>query len=150
MRHSRIEVHRIPLLHHVTFAVIEELMAAFLFRALAFLGWSSTRTRDWTDRIAASGSQVWVNNILIIALAVHMNQPLDATLSVFYLIPLYGFVVVFSVLANRVEPASVTGKFILYSTFFHRYSMRVSDGCRFRLVCSVNRYPRATRTAISY
>ncbi len=72
---------------------------------LALLGWSSTRVRNWADRVAASGSQVWINNILIIALAVHMNQPLAATLSVFYLIPLYGFVVFFSVLANRGEPA---------------------------------------------
>lgn len=75
---------------------------------MALLGWSSTRTRNWADRVAASGSQVWVNNILIIALAVHMNQPLAATLSVFYLIPFYGFVVFFSVLANRVETANVT------------------------------------------
>jgi BASS family bile acid:Na+ symporter len=75
---------------------------------LALLGWISARTRNWADQVAASGSQVWVNNILIIALAVYMNQPLAATLSVFYLIPLYGFVVFFSVLANRVEPASIT------------------------------------------
>ena len=68
---------------------------------LALLGWSSTRTRTWADRVAASGSQVWVNNILIIALAVYMNQPLAATLSVFYMIPFYGFVVFYSVLANR-------------------------------------------------
>ncbi len=74
---------------------------------LALLGWSSTRVRDWPNRVAASGSQVWINNILIIALAVHMNQPLAATLSVFYLVPLYGFVVFFSVLANRVEPSAV-------------------------------------------
>ena len=76
---------------------------------LALLGWSSTRTRNWADRVAAAGSQVWVNNILIIALAVYMNQPLAATLSVFYLIPFYGFVVFFSVLANRIEPVSVAG-----------------------------------------
>ena len=76
---------------------------------LALLGWSSTRIRNWADRVAASGSQVWVKNILIIALAVYMNQPLAATLSVFYLIPLYRFVVFFSVLANRVAPAPVTG-----------------------------------------
>ena len=74
---------------------------------LGLLGWSSIRIRNWADRVAASGSQVWVNNILIIALAVHINQPLAATLSVFYLIPLYGFVVFFSVLANRVETASI-------------------------------------------
>jgi len=76
---------------------------------LALLGWSSTRNRSWADRVAASGSQVWVNNILIIALAVYMNQPLAATLSVFYLIPFYGVVVFFSVLANRIEPVSATG-----------------------------------------
>ena len=74
---------------------------------LAFLGWSSSLTRNWADRIAASGSQVWINNILIIALAIHINQPLAAALSVFYLIPLYGFVVFFSVLANRFETNSV-------------------------------------------
>lgn len=74
---------------------------------LALLGWCSARTSNWSDRVAASGSQVWVNNILIIALAVHMNQPLAATLGVFYMIPFYGFVIFFSVLANRVEPASM-------------------------------------------
>ncbi len=73
---------------------------------LAFVGWHATRVRNWAERVAASGSQVWINNILIIALAVHMNQPLAATLSAFYLVPFYGFVVFFSVLANRVEPAA--------------------------------------------
>ncbi len=81
-----------------------------LAMVLALLGWFFIRTRNWADRVAASGSQVWVNNILIIALAVHMNQPLAATLSAFYLIPFYGFVVFYSVLGSRVEPASVTGK----------------------------------------
>lgn len=76
---------------------------------LALLGWSYSRNRKWADRVAASGSQVWVNNILIIALAVYMDQPLTATLSVIYLVPFYGFVVFFSVLANRDRPASATG-----------------------------------------
>ena len=76
---------------------------------LALLGWSTSQTRNWADRVAASSSQVWINNILIIARAVHMNHPLAATLSVFCLIPFYGFVVIFSVLANRVAPASVAG-----------------------------------------
>ncbi|MBB1078064.1 hypothetical protein HUU62_27105 [Rhodoferax sp. 4810] len=80
-----------------------------LAMVLALLGWGSTRTKDWADRVAASGSQVWVNNILIIALAVHMNQPLAATLAAFYMIPYYGFVVFFSVLANRSEPVGVAG-----------------------------------------
>ena len=74
---------------------------------LALMGWGSTRTRNRADRVAASGSQVWINNILIIALAIHINQPLAATLSAFYLIPLYGFVIFFSVLGNRAETASV-------------------------------------------
>lgn len=73
---------------------------------LAFMGWGSARTRKWADRVAASGSQVWINNVLIIALAIHVNQPLAATLSVFYLIPLYGFVVFFSALANKLETAA--------------------------------------------
>lgn len=79
--------------------------SAGLALVLGLLGWVSTRHRDWADRAAASGSQVWINNILILALAVHINHPLAATLSVFYLIPLYGFVVVFSVLASREAPA---------------------------------------------
>jgi len=79
--------------------------------ALAFLGWHSSWSRKWPDRVAAAGSQVWINNILIIALAVHMNQPLAATLSVFYLLPLYGFVVFFSVLANRVAPIDSPRRF---------------------------------------
>lgn len=73
---------------------------------LAILGWYSCRTCSRADRVAASGSQVWINNILILALAIHINQPLAATLSVIYLIPLYGFVVFFSVMGNRVERES--------------------------------------------
>lgn len=49
--------------------------------------------------MASSGSQVWLNNVLIIALAIQIDQPLAATLSVFYFILLYGFVIFFSVLA---------------------------------------------------
>ena len=75
---------------------------------LALIGWHSARNGDWPDRVAAAGSQVWINNILIIALAVHMDQPLAATLSAFYLLPLYGFVVLFAVLANRVRSVSAT------------------------------------------
>lgn len=75
--------------------------------AMAWVGWISMRGRAWQDRIASSGSQIWVNNILIIALAVHMNQPLAATLGAFYMIPYYGFVVFFSVMAKRVEPLPV-------------------------------------------
>jgi len=67
---------------------------------MALLGWYSIRSADWADRLAASGSQVWVNNVLIIALAVQMDDPLAATLSAFYFLPLYGFVVFFSVLSN--------------------------------------------------
>ncbi|WP_167506057.1 bile acid:sodium symporter family protein [Desulfosediminicola flagellatus] len=75
--------------------------------AMAPLGWYSTRSRNWADQIAASGSQIWINNILIIALAVHIDQPLAATLGAFYMIPYYGFVVFFSVMANRRKPALV-------------------------------------------
>ena len=75
---------------------------------LALAGWFSVRTRAWEDRVAASGSQVWVNNILIIALSVHLHQPLTATLSAFYLIPLYGFVVIFSVMGSRFAPISAS------------------------------------------
>jgi BASS family bile acid:Na+ symporter len=72
-----------------------------LATAMAAVGWASSRSRNRADRMAAAGSQVWVNNILILALAVHMNLPLAATLSAFYLIPFYGFVVFFSALAGR-------------------------------------------------
>ncbi|TKB27533.1 hypothetical protein FCL47_05190 [Desulfopila sp. IMCC35006] len=80
-----------------------------LAMVLALLGWGAARTRNWAYRVAASGSQVWVNNILIIALAVHMNLPLAATLAAFYMIPYYGFVVFFSVVGNRSEPDCVAG-----------------------------------------
>ncbi len=85
------------------------IFAIGLALTLAFLGWNSTMSRDWADKIAASGSQIWVNNILIIALAVQINQPLAATLSAIYMIPFYGLVVFFSVLTNRVKPASIAG-----------------------------------------
>jgi BASS family bile acid:Na+ symporter len=68
---------------------------------LAIIGWFSEKGRHWPDKVASSGSQVWLNNVLIIALAIQIDQPLAATLSVFYFIPLYGFVVFFSVLATR-------------------------------------------------
>jgi len=76
---------------------------------LGFMGWHSTRSMNWADRVAASGSQALINNILILALSVHLNQPLTATLSAFYLIPSFGFVIFCSILANRVEPASING-----------------------------------------
>jgi BASS family bile acid:Na+ symporter len=65
---------------------------------LAYGGWAFSKSKTWPNRMAASGSQVWVNNILIIALAVHMNHALAATLSAVYLIPYYGCVVGYSVL----------------------------------------------------
>ncbi|BHH83606.1 bile acid:sodium symporter family protein [Desulforhopalus sp. 52FAK] len=68
---------------------------------LSFIGWMSEKGKHWPDRVAAAGSQTWVNNVLIIALAIQIDQPLAATLSVFYFIPLYGSVVFFTVLANR-------------------------------------------------
>lgn len=77
--------------------------AVGLATALAGMGWYCSTSSGWADRMAASGSQIWVNNILMIALAVHMNDPLAATLSALYLVPYYGFVVVFSVLAKRRE-----------------------------------------------
>lgn len=80
------------------------LYSIVLALVLAFLGWTSILKRNWSERVAASGSQVWINNILILALSVHINQPLAATLSAFYLIPLYGFVIFFSLLANKLEP----------------------------------------------
>lgn len=69
--------------------------------ALAGIGWFSEKGSGWPDKVASSGSQVWVNNVLIIALAIQIDHPLAATLSVFYFIPMYGFVVFFSVLAPR-------------------------------------------------
>lgn len=68
---------------------------------LAIIGWVSETGKHWPDKVASSGSQVWVNNVLIIALAIQVDQPLAATLSVFYFIPMYGFVIFFSVLAKR-------------------------------------------------
>ena len=69
--------------------------------ALAGIGWLSEKRRHWPDKVASSGSQVWVNNVLIMALAIQIDQPLAATLSAFYFIPTYGFAVFFSVLAQR-------------------------------------------------
>lgn len=68
---------------------------------LAIIGWSSEKGKHWPDKVASSGSQIWLNNVLIIALAIQINQPLAATLSVFYFIPMYGFVIFFSILATR-------------------------------------------------
>lgn len=79
------------------------LFAIGLAMILALIGWYSSKSGIWADKMACSGSQIWVNNILIIALAVHMNNALAATLSALYLIPYYGFVVLYSVMAKRAE-----------------------------------------------
>jgi hypothetical protein len=68
---------------------------------LAGIGWLFERRRHWPDKMASSGSQVWLNNVVIIALAIQIDQPLAATLSAFYFIPLYGFVIFYSVLSKR-------------------------------------------------
>jgi bile acid:Na+ symporter, BASS family len=68
---------------------------------MAGLGWMVAGNVEWPDKVASSGSQVWLNNVLIIALAVHLDKPLAAALGVFYFLPLYGFVVIFSMMASR-------------------------------------------------
>lgn len=70
---------------------------------LAAMGWYLSKGNVWEERMASSGSQIWVNNILIIALAVHIDNPLAATLSAVYLIPYYGFVGVYSHMYSRLK-----------------------------------------------
>lgn len=77
------------------------LFAIALALLLAIIGWWFSRAGNWPDKMAASGSQAWVNNILIIALAVHMNNALAATLAAVYLIPYYGLVVGYNLLHRR-------------------------------------------------
>lgn len=84
----------------IVIAFICALLVALVYGAL---GWVAIRTHNLADRIAASGSQVWVNNMLIVALAVHIDQPLAATLGILYLIPFYGFVFVFTGVAERAD-----------------------------------------------
>ncbi len=76
------------------------LFATGLAVVMALSGWLSGLKKAWPDKVAASGSQVWLNNVLIIALAVHLDMPLAATLGAFYFLPLYGFVVFFSFLSR--------------------------------------------------
>lgn len=81
--------------------IYSALFATGLAVIMAGLGWIVLGKSGWPDKVASSGSQVWLNNVLIIALAVHLDKPLAAALSVFYFLPLYGFVVFFSVMASR-------------------------------------------------
>lgn len=81
------------------------LCAVVLAPVMGGLGWFSARNCDFADRIAASGSQVWVNNMLIVALAVQIDLPLAATLGIMYLIPFYVAAVVFAKVADKQSSA---------------------------------------------
>lgn len=82
----------------ILYCALFSIVLAVMF---ALMGWIPYRKKAWPGKVASSGSQVWVNNVLIIALAIQMDQALAATLSSFYFIPLYGFVVYFSTLADK-------------------------------------------------
>ncbi len=87
----------------ITGAVIcSSLMAV----AMAGLGWSTAWGRGWSEQVASAGSQVWLNNVLIIVLAVHLNDSTAAVIGAFYFVPLYAFVVFYHFLSGRQDVLS--------------------------------------------
>lgn len=77
------------------------ILSSGLAVCLALIGWLVSMQKTWSEKVASSGSQTWLNNVLIIALAVHLDNSLAAVLSAAYFLPLYGSVVLFSVMASR-------------------------------------------------
>ena len=53
------------------------------------LGWLVFRNGDSPDRLAAVGSVIWINNVLIIVLGTELGDPLTSVLAAIYMIPLF-------------------------------------------------------------
>lgn len=68
---------------------------------MAAIGWWTIPGKGWENRMASAGSQLWINNVMLIALAVHLDDPIAAILGVLYFLPSYGLVFFFSVLAGK-------------------------------------------------
>jgi predicted Na+-dependent transporter len=53
------------------------------------LGWLVFRNGDSPDRLAAVGSVIWINNVLVIVLGTELGDPLTSVLAAIYMIPLF-------------------------------------------------------------
>ena len=60
------------------------------------LGWFTETRKTWTEKMASAGSHIWLNNVVVIALSIQINEPLAALLSIFYFFPMYSYVALFS------------------------------------------------------
>ena len=68
------------------------LIASLLLVLQATLGRLVFRTNPGPDRLAAMGSLIWINNVLIIVLGAELGDPLTSVLAAIYMIPLFASV----------------------------------------------------------
>jgi bile acid:Na+ symporter, BASS family len=69
--------------------LLATLLSCLLFLLQAALGWLICRSWTGPDRLAAAGSLVWINNVLIIVLGAEIGDPLTSVLAAIYMIPLF-------------------------------------------------------------
>ena len=65
------------------------LISWVLFFIHLVMGWLVFRSGPSQDRLAAMGSLIWLNNVLIIVLGAELGDPLTSVLAAIYFIPLF-------------------------------------------------------------
>ena len=81
--------------------IIALITVLLLVAVMVSIGWWTMPGKGWENRMASAGSQLWINNVMLIALAVHLDNPIAAILGALYFVPSYGMVFFFSVRASR-------------------------------------------------
>ena len=69
--------------------LLATLISWVLFFIHLFMGWLVFRSGPSQDRLAAMGSLIWLNNVLIIVLGAELGDPLTSVLAAIYMIPLF-------------------------------------------------------------
>lgn len=86
--------------NHLVITVISALILAVM---MAAIGWWTIPGKEWEKKMASAGSQFWINNVMLIALAIQLDSPIAAILGVLYFLPAYGMVFFFGTLAKNRE-----------------------------------------------
>jgi len=89
------------LMANVDHLVITAVTALLLGMVMTAVGWWTILGKGWENRMASAGSQLWINNVMLIALAVHLDSPLAAILGVVYILPYFGLFFFFSTYAGN-------------------------------------------------
>ncbi len=70
--------------------LVATLISSLLLVLQGALGWFIFRSGKSPDRVAALGSLIWINNVLIIVLGAELGDPQTSVLAAIYMIPLFG------------------------------------------------------------